>query len=428
MRDADHQHRATFRQVLAIREFRAVYIAQTLSVVGDQLARIAVGVVVFDRTGSSTLTGVSYAVSYLPWLVGGPTLSILADRFPKRGVMVGCDSGRSVLVGLLAIPGCSTAYLIAIVGLAAVLQPPFTAARAATIPELVGEGDAYTAASTLTNATLQLAVLAGFGCGGFIVTAAGPRTGLLIDSLTFAISSIVIVRCVERRPPVSARTTSWRQAMSAGWSVVFKDQHLRWLVTTSWVLVGTVIATEAIAVPYARAHGDGATVAGLLSASMPLGVATGAVVLGRRINDERAHTTMTAFGLLTPLVLALTAFNPRPAFVAIEWFVAGALSAVTVVANRIFVVSVSRAVRGRAFGVAAAGISGAQGIGALAVGVIAGRTTPATAVGVTCAASFVLLLLSNAKRLGTMCSRPAPSVPSRTRTTPATPSCDLPAS
>ena len=55
---------------------------QTLSVAGDQLARIAVAWIVFSRTGSTTLTGISYAVTYLPWLVGGPLLSVYADRLP----------------------------------------------------------------------------------------------------------------------------------------------------------------------------------------------------------------------------------------------------------------------------------------------------------------------------------------------------------
>jgi MFS family permease len=379
--------------------------------VGDQLARIAVGVLVFSRTGSSALTGVSYAVSYLPWLIGGPTLSIFADRFPRRAVMIACDGGRGLLVALLAIPRCPTAGLLVIVALTALLQPPFTAARAATIPEIVGDGESYAAASTLTNATLQLAVLVGFGAGGALTAVSSPTMAVLIDSLTFAVSTFVIVRYVERRPPVSLDRTSWRRAMSAGWRVVFDDQRLRWLVTTSWILVGTVIATEGIAVPYAHAHGEGAGVAGLLSASMPLGTALGALVLGRKISSERGQVMMPALALLTPIVLAITAVNPQPFIAAVDWFCAGALGAVTVLANRIFVVSVPREIRGRAFGVAAAGIAGAQGVGTLAVGFIADRTSPATSVGVTCAVSFVMMLIPNAKRLGAMRALPTASRP-----------------
>jgi MFS family permease len=411
MRHIDSHRRVTFREVLAIREFRALYLAQTLSVIGDQLARIAIGVMVFDRTGSSTLTGLSYAVSYLPWLIGGPTLSVLADHYPRRTVMIACDAGRCVFSGVLAIPGASTTRVIVLVALIALLQPPFTAARAATIPEIVGEAGSYTAASILTNTTMQLAVLAGFGAGGATIAVLGPRATILIDSLTFAISGLVIVRWVERRTPASIAPARWRLAMIEGWRVVFGDQTLKWLVTTSWVLVGTVISTEAISVPYARSHGDGAAVAGLLTASLPLGTAAGAIVLGRTSDGARAQTAMAGLAMLTPLVLGITALNPRPVLAAIVWFCAGAASAVTVQANRIFVVSVPRELRGRAFGIAAAGISGAQGVGTIAVGMVAGGTSPAASVGVVCVISFALIALMNAKRLGRMAVWRTPSCP-----------------
>src|SRR5881227_2106930 len=97
--------RVTFRDVLANREFRALYIAQALSIVGDQLARIAVALLVFNKSDSPLLTALSIGLSYLPWAVAGPLLGGYADRLPRRDVMVACDAGRAVLVLLLAIPG-----------------------------------------------------------------------------------------------------------------------------------------------------------------------------------------------------------------------------------------------------------------------------------------------------------------------------------
>src|SRR3954447_18219901 len=90
--------RVTFRDVLANREFRAMYIAQALSVVGDQLARIAVAILVFNRSHSALLTGVTYAITYLPWAFGGPLLAGYADRLPRRSVMIVSDLVRAVLV------------------------------------------------------------------------------------------------------------------------------------------------------------------------------------------------------------------------------------------------------------------------------------------------------------------------------------------
>ena len=76
--------RATFRDVFAVSEFRALWLAQILSVAGDQLARVALTWLVFERTRSSLLAALTFVVSIVPTFVGGLTLSGLADRYPRR--------------------------------------------------------------------------------------------------------------------------------------------------------------------------------------------------------------------------------------------------------------------------------------------------------------------------------------------------------
>jgi MFS family permease len=95
---------ATFREVFADREFRAIWLAEFASVAGDQFARVALTVLVYERTQSPLLTALTYAVSYLPWLVGSLFLSDLADSLPRRDVMVGADLGRMLLVAAMTLP------------------------------------------------------------------------------------------------------------------------------------------------------------------------------------------------------------------------------------------------------------------------------------------------------------------------------------
>src|SRR6059058_5154630 len=151
MREPVSGRRVTFRDVLANREFRALYVAQALSVGGDQLARIAVAVLVFERSHSPFLTAASFAISYLPWVVGGPLLAGYADRLPRRSVMVVCDLVRALLVLAVAIPAIPLAGLLVLVALVSLMEPPFAAARAALLPDVVGEGDHYAQAATLAN-------------------------------------------------------------------------------------------------------------------------------------------------------------------------------------------------------------------------------------------------------------------------------------
>src|SRR5947208_17102690 len=97
----------SLRQLFAVPEFRALFAAFVASIAGDQLARVALTVLVFDRTGSAGLAGLTYALTVLPAIVGGPLLSGLADRLPRRRVMITCDVARAGLVAVMAIPALS---------------------------------------------------------------------------------------------------------------------------------------------------------------------------------------------------------------------------------------------------------------------------------------------------------------------------------
>src|SRR3954447_15681446 len=372
--------RVTVRDVLTDREFRAMYAAQALSVVGDQLARIAVALLVYSRSHSALLTAVSFAVSYLPWVVGGPLLAGYADRLPRRSVMIACDLARIFLVLAIAIPGMPTAALLTLVTLVALMEPPFLAARASMLPDVIGEGERYAVASTLSNTTNNVGVVAGFAVGGAVVAAISARTGIVVDSLTFAVSAWLLARHVVSRPAADAGRRDVIGELRQGASIVFGDTYVRWLVVVSWLIVGAAIGTEALAVPYAAAHGGGATTAGLLTAALPLGTVVGALALMRWRRAEAQERLMLPMALAAPAVLALTAFDPPNAVAGVIWFVGGALCAMQVVANRVFVAAVPRAVRGRAFGVAAAGIATAQGLGALICGVLAQRVGPAVGI------------------------------------------------
>ena len=57
--------------MLAVREFRPLLGNFLLSTIGDELARVALTVLVYQRTSSALLSAITFAISYLPWLIGG---------------------------------------------------------------------------------------------------------------------------------------------------------------------------------------------------------------------------------------------------------------------------------------------------------------------------------------------------------------------
>src|SRR3954452_25160812 len=99
--------RAGFGAALRVREFRSLWAAELLSVAGDQLARLALAVLVFARTSSARLTALTYALTFIPAVLGGALLSGLADRFSRRRILVVADLVRAGLAGAMALPGLS---------------------------------------------------------------------------------------------------------------------------------------------------------------------------------------------------------------------------------------------------------------------------------------------------------------------------------
>src|SRR5262249_1939862 len=104
--------KASFGNVFKVREFRALWASQILSVGGDRLALVALTLLIYDRTHSPMLAAVAYAAGNVPYILGALFLSGLADRFPRRGVMVTCDLIRAALVITMLVPGTPLAALV----------------------------------------------------------------------------------------------------------------------------------------------------------------------------------------------------------------------------------------------------------------------------------------------------------------------------
>jgi len=91
--------RSSFREVFAQPEFRVLWLSYVLSAAGDRLALVALTLLVYDRSKSPLLAAITFAAGFVPYLFGGMFLSGLADRLPRRSVMVTsdllrCASGR----------------------------------------------------------------------------------------------------------------------------------------------------------------------------------------------------------------------------------------------------------------------------------------------------------------------------------------------
>jgi MFS family permease len=372
------ERQATYREVFAVGEFRALWLAQTLSYIGDQLAQVALAVLVYHHTGSPLLTAVTYALTYLPPIVGGPVLSGLADMFPRRTVMVVCDILRAGLVALMALQAMPFAMLCALVFLTVLLGAPFTAARAALLPDVL-HGDRYVAGSAINNITHQTTQMLGFLGGGALVAAVGTYQALAIDAVTFALSGLVLLLWLRPRPaprdgehePVSL----WRNTR-AGARLVFGDPTLRFLVSFAWLCTFYVIP-EGLAAPYAATYpGSTAVTVGLLMSAMPTGMVIGAFVFSRFVRPSNRIRAMGWMSILACAPLIGSGLHPPLWAVVGLWALSGVGSAYQLAANAAFVAAVPPSGRGQAFGLAQSGILAGQGLGILVGGFAAETLGP----------------------------------------------------
>lgn len=399
-----------FRSVFADREFRWLWGAGVQSMVGDQLARVALSVLVFQRTDSTLLTAAVYALTFLPAFLGGLLLGGLADRYPRRAVLIGCDLVRAGLLAAMAIPAMPLLAIAALLTVATMVGAPFKAAEPALLADIFG-GERYVTALGLRTATYQSSQLVGFALGGVAVAAVGAHTALAIDAASFAISAVVLRWGLAARP--AARTAAHDSGDSqgsgfvGGLRLVVQSRQLRLLLGLS-CLAGVWVIPEGLAVPYAAAVGGGPAAVGWLLAASPAGNVVGALLISRCVRPELRAGLLGPLAVAAGLPLMLCAFHPGLALTLALWALAGVCSAYQVPLVAEYIEAVPHRRRGQAMGLASAALLAVQGVGLLAGGALAQGVGVVPTIAFSGVFGAVLALWMATKRAATR--RPAGSL------------------
>jgi predicted MFS family arabinose efflux permease len=375
--------RATFRDVFADREFRALWFAEILSVTGDRLALVALTLLVYDQTKSPLLAALTYAAGYLPWVIGGLFLADVADRRPRRSVMVTCDAVRMVLVGVMAVPGVPLAALVALLFATTMFAPPFESARAAITPDIL-QGEKYVLGSAVIQTTFLAGQVAGAAGGGLAVAFIGVRPSLVLDAATFAISGLLIGLGTRARPAAAkpeADPLSPVARIVGGFRLVFGDPALRTLLLFGWLVVFYTVP-EGIAAPYANRLGGGPIATGVVLASTCLSTTIITPLFTRFVRARQRLNMMGPLAFLTCATLVLTALRPGLAVSLVIFSLSAAFGIYQIAANTAFVVRVPNERRAQAFGIANMGVVVGQGAAFVAAGAAAEVISPAAVIAI----------------------------------------------
>lgn len=352
--------------MLAVPEFRALWFAEAQSIFGDQLAKVALTILVYDRTGSALLAAVVYALTFLSAFAGGLGLSQLADRFPRRKLMVSCTLAQAALVALMAIPGMPIAVLCVLVFSIGLIQSPAAAAQNAVTREVFTDDELYLRSQDLRGITTNTLMLLGLAGGGLLVVAIGTSWALSIDALTFLVSTVVVHRHVKNRKIAGSKEDGWFTA--ARW--VFGNRRIRVLLTLSW-LVGLVVIPEGLVAPLAKELGAPAASIGWLLAADPLGFVIGTYVLSKFVSAEHRVRVIGILATCSSAMLIAFALKPHVSYAIVLLALAGAFGAYQITVSATFNTMVPNEIRGGAFGVIRTGLRVSQGIGVAIGGAVA---------------------------------------------------------
>jgi len=363
--------------VFAVAEFRALWASYVLSVAGDRLALVALALLIYDRTRSPLLAAIAYAAGYLPYLVGALFLAGLADRLPRRQVMVGCDVIRAVLVGVMVLPGVPLGGLIGLLYVVTSIQPAFDAARSAILRD-VAEGPDYPLAAAVMQTTFRVAIVAGAAAGGLAVAFTGARSALAADAATFAASALLIQLGTRARPAAGSPESAMLQ-LRAGIRLVFGDRGLRTLLILGWLTTLYAIPVG-IAGPYAARLGAGAVATGLFIAAAQVGAGIMTPVFVKKIGPLTRMKWMGPMAVCACAVLLLAGFRPGVALSLVIFTASGVFSIYQIAANTAFAERVPNERRGQAFALANAGLVVGQGLAYLAAGAAAEVVPPSMVI------------------------------------------------
>ncbi|MER6030817.1 MFS transporter [Streptomyces sp. NPDC001851] len=393
---------AGYRRVFAVPEFRAVFAAHVLSMLGVIVSEIALSLLVYDLTRSPLLSALTFALGFLPYAVGGTLLAPVADRFPARRVLVTCDLVCAGCVALMTAPGAGIGPLLALRCALAVVSPVFAGTRMATLADVLGDGELFVLGRSLLRIVAQSTLLVGYGLGGLLLTAVSPRHALLITVGTF-LASAALLRCGTRPRPARTRRGT---GTPPGVDALFADRRVRVLLLLFWMPAAFSVVPEALAAPYADELGSSSAGLGLLMCALPVGTVAGELFAGARLGPVARERV--ALPLLCPTLLPYLGFALRPGLTAslLLLLLSGAGSAYTLGLDQWFVRAVPQELRGRAMTVLSAGLMTAQGVGMALAGVaaqVAGVRTAvagAGAAGVLCCCGLAVAARATESRDG----------------------------
>lgn len=293
-----------------MRDFRLLWAGETISLLGSNVATVALPLVAVVTLQASTfVVGLLSAIAWLPWFLIGLPAGAWVDRWRKRPVMLACNVISMVVFASIPVAAwfglLTVAQLLVVALLGGVTKVFFTTAYRAYVPLIVHDGQLLGANARLQGSESAVQV-AGPGLGGALAQAFGAAAGLLADAVSFGLSAVCLrsIKQAEDRPQRSNRRL--RAEIADGVRFLAHDRYLRRLAVFAAISNVALEGYQAIQIVFlSRDLGLSPGMVGLVLAVSALGGVAGAGIagkLGARIGTARAFLVAEAVAALLLLV------------------------------------------------------------------------------------------------------------------------------
>lgn len=358
--------------LLGNRNFVLLWCAYAVSAMGDHLSEMAIlktQHAVNSDVDVTPLTARMTFMFFVPFFLLGPFAGLLADRLPRRGIMITADAIRcAVMLGFVGLLGWMQDWgrwgpflPLLLIGLFAAL---FSPARSALLPTLIRRNQ-LARANALISGLGIIATMISVAISGYLADRYEPVIAFRLDAVTYLLSAIFLIFLVPPRshPIPSTRSTVPMSVGSIADGLRYVRCHLgvrELLAIAAFVWFCGPLVNSVIPAIVRDVYGGTYTQMGAFRAFLGIGFVIGAIAMAAFAHALRSEMAITGglFGISAGIaVFALSVFLPfEPAtlyVVGAVGVVMAGMSAVTVMAsfNTLLQRTVADRFRGRVFGV-----------------------------------------------------------------------------
>jgi MFS family permease len=372
----------TYRELFRTPEFTPLFVTTAAEVAASTLSGLALGTLVYARTGSPLLSALSMFGSSFAQVVGATLLLSAADRLPPRAAvaLIGLAFGLGNLA--LAVPGLPLPAMFAVILGMGLVASIGGGVRYGLLQDLL-PADGYILGRSVFNMAVGAMQIVGYAVGGVLIALVSARTALVLGGLLCLGAALIARFGLTRRPPRAAGRPSIRATWQVN-RVLWASPPRRAVYLSLWVPNGLVVGAEALFVPYAP------SAAGALFIAGALGMLAGDFSPGRLIPPRLRPRFVTPLRLLlaAPYLLFILPLG-IPTAVGMVAIASTGFGAGLLLQERLIALT-DDSIRGQALGLHSSGMLTMQAVGASLAGLLAQHVSPGTAIAVMGLASLLV--------------------------------------